>query len=349
MTNDSTNLVTSELREVSVIATVVAIVGGLLCLISTIMIVLQHYLPPKVPPPLPNVEYFILIVGTTVLCVGIYLLKYSRVGLRVEPRQLTITAFEISIPWSAIKDIDLVPSGPGRHDSPALAINLLPEHRQSIANTPLSNFQYAHEFDPQPDLFVTLGFWGFGREADTALDFVNELKKRVAEALGRTYDGPIIPLFDAELEPRDTSETGPDDRIYVHDLCGSCTLINGSSFHWIVNPLRYSSGESVCSGCGVATEMTLRWADTGETVSRFRSRMWRHTPLLIKLSQFVIIPSLAGFLSWCFLPRHPNVPVFESNMLSFILGLVLCNAVFAFSPISRLVPALARLNYHTYR
>jgi hypothetical protein len=91
-------------------------------------------------------------------------------------------------------------------------------------------------------------------------------------------------------------------RPYVHDGCGTCTVVSGSDYSHICNPFWPCSG-TYCCGCqGFVPLNSVVWEDTGEPVSEFRRRMMSLTPIYVKLWAFgpgflpgALVGGLGGF------------------------------------------------------
>jgi hypothetical protein len=265
---------------------------------------------------------------------------------------LVLPELDASIPWTEINDVDVVhPQRPGQElpASPLLILTLTPTGRELIRNRQLSNSPHAKRISPRPDVCVKLNFLSFGPRMETAHDFAAELRRRVAAAHGLPDDRPPLPALDAPLELRDMSRTGPSARVYIHDLCGTGTVISGGSLYWAANPFRYTGGDTMCAHCGTALDKSVRWEDTGESLSRFRCRMWRQTPLLIKLLQFVVLPGVFGVASLALFPMAPNIPPAVVKPLGFGIGFLAGNLLNWLTPLASLIPALAGITYHKYR
>jgi hypothetical protein len=160
---------------------------------------------------------------------------------------------------------------------------------------------------------------------------------------------PAEPPLGAALEIRDMSDTGPSARVYVHEQCGGSTAITDGHFYWAANPLRYSSGGSICAECGLAMDSDLRWVDTGETLARFRSRMWRHTPPWVKLLHYLVLPAVVGAIVLVVAPPAANIPRLTSNLIVFGLGFLAMLVLLSITPLAGILPAIAGLTYHKYR
>lgn len=155
---------------------------------------------------------------------------------------------------------------------------------------------------------------------------------------------------DAPLEFRDDSETGPYTRVYIHDACQQGTAVGDSSFTHVVNPFRVVTA-SICAKCDAVSLKSLRWEDTGETVAAFRSRMWRLTPVYVKLIHFLLIPGLLGLLGAAAVPGD----VIEGSALwiaraACFAGVYLVMLLILWiTPLAGMAPAMCGMKYHKYR
>lgn len=326
--------------------------GGFILLISIILITITLAKPPEKPLTRPYVP---LIVGGLMLVAGIYLFKHARVGLRLKPNEIELRRFKVAIPWQEIVDIGVVfvPVDQPTHQVPLLVMSLTPSGREAIGNRFLTNSNFAKLVEPKPDICLKMSFLSYGPGIESPLDFAIDLRKRKGAAAGIIDETPPLPPIDAAFELRATSETGSASRVYVHETCGSNTIISGSALNWVTNPMRYTSGACKCAQCGSAFDFELRWLDTGETLSRFRSRMWRQTPFGLKLLQFVVLPAVIGILvaimaPFVFRPAH-NLPPLVDGLLTFGAGFVLGNLVIWLTPLAGIIPGRAGLTYNKYR
>jgi hypothetical protein len=222
-----------------------------------------------------------------------------------------------------------------------------------IGERQLSNSPHAATLDPRPDICVKLNFNSFGPGISSAFEFAGDLRRRIAAATGERSTSAIIdaiplPPLEGRLEFREISEKGEMSRVYIHDACGNATEVTGGSLRWVTNPLRYAPG-SHCATCGSTLNGLLRWEDTGETVARFRSRMWRQTPLIIKLSQYVFLPTAIGVLSAILFPSSPKLSPAAAMVTSFVVGYLAAILLICLTPLAGILPALAGLKYHKYR
>lgn len=66
---------------------------------------------------------------------------------------------------------------------------------------------------------------------------------------------------------------GRKSRGYSHDQCGKGTVVSGADFAQVANPF-LRADETVCAGCGdIVSLRNVRWQDTGEPISAYRSRL----------------------------------------------------------------------------
>lgn len=67
--------------------------------------------------------------------------------------------------------------------------------------------------------------------------------------------------------------TPRNSRAYIHTECGQGTVISEEDFDRITNPFGLTLG-TYCAGCGGISSLDyVRWEETGETVSDYRSRL----------------------------------------------------------------------------
>lgn len=340
---------TVELREISWVAFALCVIGGFVLLLSVILVAVFLVVPPKNPPPAPWAPYVIILGSVLVLVLGIYLIKNRPVGLALKTNHIAFPRLGVSIPWKEIMTINVV--RPGNEEPWILVMVLTPGGRSLIGNRQLSNYRKAETIQPRPDVCLKFNYWSFGPGIESIDQFVAGLRNRIALASGDTVviDEPPPEISpDAPLELRDLSETGSSARVYVHSACGGSTVVRGGSFYWVVNPLRYAGG-TVCARCGTAFLPSVRWQDTGEPLSKFRKRMWQHTPLFVKALHFFAIPALVGLASLVWFPAAPNIPPLTAKIVAFVIGYLAGVLVIALTPLAGIIPSLARMTYHKYR
>jgi hypothetical protein len=118
----------------------------------------------------------------------------------------------------------------------------------------------------------------------------------------------------------------------------------------VVNPFRVVTA-SICAKCDAVSLKSLRWEDTGETVAAFRSRMWRMTPVYVKLIHFLLIPGLLGLLGAAAVPGD----VIEGSALwiaraACFAGVYLVMLLILWiTPLAGMAPAMCGMKYHKYR
>jgi hypothetical protein len=90
--------------------------------------------------------------------------------------------------------------------------------------------------------------------------------------------------FDFEDDPgRSARHRGaPTGRVYLHTRCGGQTRVSGGDYTHICDPFWPCTSTYCCECAGFAPLTEVRWADTGETVADYRSRLRRETPGLIQ-------------------------------------------------------------------
>ena len=102
-----------------------------------------------------------------------------------------------------------------------------------------------------------------------------------------------------------------DGRPYVHSRCGQATVINEEHFEGLCNPLLACSG-TICAHCGKAFSLKeFHWADTEETLNKYRSRMLQYGPPFLRhwrawLSW--LVGAVVGALLGYFVFEHKNLP-----------------------------------------
>ncbi|MEZ5941042.1 MAG: hypothetical protein R3C18_06605 [Planctomycetaceae bacterium] len=326
-------------------------VGGFVLLLFLIIGGISLASPPKNPPNIP-VLIAIGLGSTSALILGGYLLWNSPVVMRLTEKELEFPQSGHSIPWEYIKEAEAVAlerDEPGPMPHPVLLIYLKDAGRARLRGANVSTSDKHNRFDPPPDICMTVNFISFGPDNESYVDLANEFMRRAKSARGRgtEEDDDPLPEMDAALKKRDMSQSGPSSRVYIHDVCQQGTAISGTHFHWAANPFRYSSG-TICVRCGVVMDNVVRWEDTGEPLSRFRSRMWRQTPAVVKLVQLLLLPAIAGGLTALFLPMAPNIPPATGTMVGFGLGFLVCEMLFWLSPVGNLVPMVFGMRYNEY-
>jgi len=89
-------------------------------------------------------------------------------------------------------------------------------------------------------------------------------------------------------------------RAYVHETCGTTTIVSGNDFAGLCNPFEPCMG-TVCSKCGPDSTDKFLWDDTGETVSSFRSRVRRESPGFT-IWNWLVAPILGGVIGGMVMP-----------------------------------------------
>ncbi|MCO6042570.1 hypothetical protein NG895_01490 [Aeoliella sp. ICT_H6.2] len=67
-------------------------------------------------------------------------------------------------------------------------------------------------------------------------------------------------------------------RPYVHQKCGTTTVINEGHFATLCNPFNVCLG-TICANCGPGSLKDFHWEDTGESISDYRKRLRCEAPL----------------------------------------------------------------------
>lgn len=89
-----------------------------------------------------------------------------------------------------------------------------------------------------------------------------------------------------EDERPSRSRRTPTGQVYVHKRCGGATKVSGGDFSHICDPF-WPCTETYCCGCsGFVSLDEVRWADTDEKVSKYRTRMVSKTPPVIKVWRY---------------------------------------------------------------
>jgi len=153
---------------------------------------------------------------------------------------------------------------------------------------------------------------------------------------------------DLDGPPQLLSEESVSSRVYCHEKCGTLTEVGGSDYYWICNPLRIVMG-TVCVSCGEAYLEHVYWADTNETLSRYRSRLFWKTPFVVMFLHFVIAPILVMSLIYLLVPDNPNLQKIGRLTFAIPMGLLGWFFAFCFSPLAAVIPFLCRVQYSRYR
>jgi hypothetical protein len=122
----------------------------------------------------------------------------------------------------------------------------------------------------------------------------------------------------------------PDGRVYVHTRCGGQTRVSGGDYTHICDPFWPCTGTWCCTCSGVAPLTEVRWVDTGEPVSDYRSRMRKETPALLQVWRFgggllagggvgALIGVLVSFLAWT-----PEARIGWFALVGGLIGAVVC-------------------------
>ena len=337
MSKESNQLI--EVRSVSVPGLILAGLGGFMLLMWLIL----SLLPQKNAPPFPGSQYVVLIISLPMLLYGIYLLRTGKILMTLGTKEICFPESIKPLPLAEISNVDAVKIHCSDGVREFLLLNLTEAGKQCVPEFAPS-FPELNELEPNPDFSHQLDYFAYG-SLESSSDFVQEVvRRREAAMSGEPLPAPPeIPLTD-----RDTSETGTTARHYVHDVCGGATLVTDDSFRWVVNPMRLAGGKTMCAHCGEAWDHEVRWIETGETISKFRKRMWRITPFTLKLMQFLILPAIVGVLL-CFLaPGAAKVPRMHRHMIGFALGFGGTNFLIWFTPLANILPTFFGMRYNRY-
>jgi hypothetical protein len=355
MTSTSPRLDSYDIHSIPWVGLVLTSVGGLALVIWLLLTLLLWVKPPEKPLPGPWSPYEPAAIALPLLVAGIVLIRDRKVYLRLKPNEIEFPKYNLTLPWSEIEVVEVVniPIENSAGIIPLLVMYLTPQGRlRAVSHRPPKS-HLADRFKPIPDISINprFLFWSFGPGLDTPRAFAADLKMRKLAAEGKLDESmlpPPPPPMDAPLEIRKSSRADFSGRSYVHEMCGQSTLVNDGSLYWLVNPLRYTGGASMCSRCGQAMDNTLRWVETGETVGHFRSRMWRHTPLWVKLAQFVFAPAAIGIVTALLLPAQPPMAPWVAASLAFGVGYVVGFMAIVLTPLAGVFPAAAGMKYHQY-
>lgn len=128
--------------------------------------------------------------------------------------------------------------------------------------------------------------------------FGNCCKGKIAERL-RSRQGEVRPWFSlvrwagrarlvrfsCQQRTYTVPEPTPNERAYVHQTCGTTTVVTDEHFTMICNPFRLVTG-TFCVGCENFFPLTqFVWADTGEVVADARKRWAEEAPEGVKRLQ----------------------------------------------------------------
>jgi hypothetical protein len=346
---------TIELKEPPLVGIIVCIAGGIFLFVAILMPVLRIAFPNPNAPNLGILLYVLPVLAILVIVGGVQLCKQGKVRLRLKPSELEFPKFEVTIPWKEIARIELVHVPvEGGQPAPFMALWLTDGGKKLLGNRELAEVPLTGDVEDAPDVFHRINH-SFAPGANSILGHIDQLKKRVANAGGVAaaeiaIDTRKIPAATAALAPRDVSTTGPMARAYTCGSCGTETLVSDSALTHVCNPLRYVN-DSICAGCGPTPISVLQCTDTGETVDAFRTRMWRKTPALCKIVQFLVLPAVVGaivaiaFPAGAFNPQNPAI----SYAIAFGTGFLVMLAVLWFTPLAGIVPAVCGMQYHKYR
>ena len=78
----------------------------------------------------------------------------------------------------------------------------------------------------------------------------------------------------------------PKQRAYVHEKCGTTTMISGGHFTQITDPFMPCTGTFCCECNTFPSLRDVYWEDTEETVADYRRRLRAKTPIVIKLWRY---------------------------------------------------------------
>lgn len=112
-------------------------------------------------------------------------------------------------------------------------------------------------------------------------------------------------------------------RGYIHRRCGSETVISGRHFVGLCNPFAPCSG-TICMECGPDSTKNFVWADTGESVSRYRRRLRRASPGLTALN-WLVAPAIGALIGAIALSgvEGPNLSSTVASAVGAVVGILL--------------------------
>jgi hypothetical protein len=134
----------------------------------------------------------------------------------------------------------------------------------------------------------------------------------------------------------------PKGRVYVHSRCGGQTRVSGGDFIHICDPFRPCTGTYCCQCAGFAPLNEVIWADTGEAVSHYRSRLRRETPWVIKIWRYGLGILVGGVIGAAIglivgliaqVPQHqimsyPITGGIAGALIIYLIGIFVLNGVF---------------------
>ena len=86
-----------------------------------------------------------------------------------------------------------------------------------------------------------------------------------------------------DSDDEDVSLLDGNSRAYEHLDCGGVTVVSGGDYLHICDPYRICTGTYCCTCQGFVGLDRVVWADTGEIVTKYRSRMRGLTPMPLKV------------------------------------------------------------------
>lgn len=122
----------------------------------------------------------------------------------------------------------------------------------------------------------------------------------------------------------------PTGRVYVHKRCGGQTLVSGGDYTHLCDPFWPCTATYCCECADFAPLSEVRWADTKEPLSRYRSRLRRETPGLIKAWRYGVgllpgaIPGAVLGLAVALAAQAPRGRASGFALLGALLGAVVC-------------------------
>lgn len=100
-------------------------------------------------------------------------------------------------------------------------------------------------------------------------------------------------------------------RTYIHSRCGEATCVSGNDFAGLCNPFAPCLG-TVCAACGGPDSVgKFSWADTGESLSEYRKRLRRKSPVFFRLWAWLFSPLIGAGGG-----AAVAVPLFNKNLLA---------------------------------
>ena len=358
-----------QIRLAPFIGWLVGGLGGLSLIAICVIVLLQStgVIPRPVNAPDPIGSASILVAFFVLFAGGFWFARNSPVHLILRREALEIPRQKLIIPWSSIAAIEAtkvgVQGGQQGVLSPVILIQLTDKGKELIQNRKIGTSNLRDSPFGDVDICLSTLFLGIGHEGDpmSKEQFNKEVESRIAAATGRPqtikklwYELLVAPDPSMPLTLRTDLAESPDARVYIHDVCHQGTIISDSHFHWLCNPLRFVPGTR-CMGCqGAAYPHEIRWEDTGERITDFRGRMWRHTPAWVKVTHWIILPVVLTGIGVLVMSLFVQPQAAKMSPLFSIALAIFTSACGAFmltyyTPLAGIAPALGNLKYWKFK